>query len=67
MDHSEAVRLMATERYLLNEFTPAQKEEFEEHFFGCQECALDVRMGAAPRRSTPLLCSRLPNQWPRRT
>jgi hypothetical protein len=47
MDHTEAVRLMATERYLLNEFTPELKEEFEEHFFACRECAFDVRMGAA--------------------
>jgi hypothetical protein len=55
MDHNEAVRLMATERYLLNEFTPEQKEEFEEHFFGCQECALDVRMGAALIEHSPAL------------
>ncbi len=55
MDHTEAVRLMATERYLLNEFTPEQKEEFEEHFFGCRECALDVRMAAALVEHGPVL------------
>jgi anti-sigma factor RsiW len=47
MDHIEAVRLMATERYLLGELPAATKEAFEEHFFECQECALDVRAGAA--------------------
>jgi len=47
MDHSEAVRSMATERYLLGEMAPEVKEAFEEHFFGCEECALDVRAGAA--------------------
>jgi len=47
MDHDQATRLMATEQYLLGEFTPGLQEEFEEHFFGCQECALDVRTGAA--------------------
>jgi hypothetical protein len=47
MDHSEAVRLMATERYLLNELSTELKEAFEEHFFECQECALDLRAGAA--------------------
>lgn len=47
MDHSEALRLMATERYLLDELTPQMKEAFEEHFFECQECALDVRACAA--------------------
>jgi hypothetical protein len=47
MDHSEAVRLMATERYLLGELSPETREAFEEHFFECQECALDVRAGNA--------------------
>lgn len=47
MDHSEAVELMATERYLLGELTPDQREAFEAHFFDCYECALDVRAEAA--------------------
>jgi hypothetical protein len=47
MDHDQATRLMATEQYLLGELTPGLQEEFEEHFFGCQECALDLRTGAA--------------------
>jgi hypothetical protein len=47
MDHTESTRLMAAEKYLLGELTPEQREEFEEHFFDCQECALDVRAGAA--------------------
>src|SRR5262245_40484442 len=45
MNHSEAVRLMASERYLLGELQPQDREEFEEHMFGCQECAVDVRSG----------------------
>ena len=47
MDHSESIRLMAAEKYLLGELTPDLQEKFEEHFFECQECALDVRAGAA--------------------
>lgn len=47
MDHSEAVQLMATERYLLGELTPELREAFEEHYFDCQECALDLRAAAA--------------------
>jgi hypothetical protein len=47
MDHSEAVRLMAAERYLLDDLTPELHEGFEEHFFDCQECALDLRAGNA--------------------
>jgi hypothetical protein len=47
MDHTESIRLMAAEKYLLGELAPEQREQFEEHFFDCQECALDVRAGAA--------------------
>jgi hypothetical protein len=47
MDHGEAVELMATERYLLGELSPEQREAFEAHFFECYECALDVRAEAA--------------------
>ena len=47
MDHGEATRLMATEKYLLNELTPELRDEYEEHFFGCMECAADLRAGAA--------------------
>jgi hypothetical protein len=47
MDHSEALQLMATEKYLLDEFPLEIREQFEEHFFTCPECAIDVRMGAA--------------------
>jgi len=46
MDHKDAVRLKATERYLLNELDPDLLDQFEEHLFDCQECALDVRAGA---------------------
>lgn len=46
MDHEEAVRQKATERYLLDELDPEQRDQFEEHLFDCQECALDVRAGA---------------------
>jgi anti-sigma factor RsiW len=46
MDHEEAVRERVTERYLLNELDPNLRDQFEEHLFGCQECALDVRAAA---------------------
>ena len=46
MDHKDAVRLKATERYLLNELDPDQLDQFEEHLFDCQECALDLRAAA---------------------
>jgi Putative zinc-finger len=46
MDHSEASRLMASEKYLLDELSPNEMEAFEEHLFGCHECAMDVRAGS---------------------
>jgi hypothetical protein len=46
MDHEEAVRQKATERYLLDELDPEVRDQFEEHLFDCQDCALDLRAGA---------------------
>jgi len=46
MDHDMVVRQKMTERYLLDELDPAARDEFEEHYFDCKECALDVRAGA---------------------
>ena len=46
MDHDMVVRQKITERYLLGELDPGARDEFEEHFFDCKECALDVHAGA---------------------
>jgi hypothetical protein len=46
MDHNEAIRSMAAEKYLLSDLAPDQRGEFEEHFFSCQECGEDVRAAA---------------------
>jgi len=43
MDHTEAVRLRATEKYVLGELAPEEREQFEEHYFECVECANDVK------------------------
>jgi Putative zinc-finger len=43
MDHSDAVRLQAAEKYVLGELSPTHRDEYEEHYFDCRECALDVR------------------------
>jgi hypothetical protein len=47
MDHSEAIRIKAAEQYLLGELSSDAREQFEDHFFGCQECTMEVRVGAA--------------------
>jgi len=46
MNHDEAIRIKGTELYLLNELSPELREQFEEHFFECAECANDLRAGA---------------------
>ena len=46
MDHTEALRLQAAEKYLLNEFSAPQREGYEEHYFDCRECAEDVKATA---------------------
>ena len=46
MDHKEAIRIQAVDRYLLGEFSTVERQEFEEHFFSCGECSEDLRMGA---------------------
>lgn len=46
MDHDVVVRQRMTERYLLGELDADARDEFEEHFFDCPDCALDVRAGA---------------------
>jgi hypothetical protein len=42
MNHATVAQQHMTERYLLNELDPKDRDEFEEHFFDCAECALDV-------------------------
>jgi hypothetical protein len=47
MDHQEATRVGATEKYLLGTLDEAQRDSFEEHFFDCLECGADVRAATA--------------------
>jgi hypothetical protein len=49
MDHAEAARTAAVEKYLLGEMPESQREAFEEHFFSCPECADRVRLAMAFR------------------
>ena len=47
MDHHEALRREAVEKYLLDELAPQERDEFEEHFFDCPHCAADLKTTAA--------------------
>jgi hypothetical protein len=46
MNHQDALREMAVERYLLGELSGESLDSFEEHLFECPECTMDVRAGA---------------------
>jgi hypothetical protein len=60
MDHEEAVRQKATERYLLDELDPEVRDQFEEHLFDCQDCALDLRAGAMFVEQTKVILAESP-------
>jgi len=60
MDHNEAVRQKATERYLLDELDPEVRDQFEEHLFDCQDCALDVRAAAMFIEQTKVVLAQPP-------
>jgi hypothetical protein len=47
MNHQDATQTMVVEKYVLNELTPELRAEFEEHYFECAECAMDLRATAA--------------------
>ena len=47
MDHQTAVDRQIAERYLLNELGDDEREQFEEHYFACADCADDIRAGSA--------------------
>jgi anti-sigma factor RsiW len=64
MDHDEAIRQKATERYLLDELDPEARDEFEEHLFDCQDCALDLRAAAAFVEQSKVLLAETPAPAP---
>jgi len=62
MDHSEALRLQAAERYVLGELSPELREQYEEHYFTCEECASDVKAsGGICRRGPRAIRERKPH------
>jgi len=47
MDHNEAVRLHAAEKYLLGKLAKEQHAEYEEHYFDCSACAEEIKATVA--------------------
>ena len=46
-DHEQAMKVHAAERYVLDELSPEERDDFEEHYFMCVKCAEEVRIAAA--------------------
>jgi hypothetical protein len=46
MEHKDAIRSGAAERYLLDEMNDADRDDYEAHFLSCPQCARDVRVGS---------------------
>lgn len=66
MDHDLVVRQKMTERYLLNELEPSARDEFEEHFFDCPDCASDVRACAVFVEQSKVALAKQPDPIPDR-
>lgn len=47
MDHKQAVELQLAVKYVLGELSPVQRDEYEDHYIDCPECAQDVQAAAA--------------------
>jgi hypothetical protein len=47
MDHNEAMRLQAAEKYVLGKLPREQHAEYEEHYFDCSACAEEIKATVA--------------------
>ena len=47
MDHNEAIQQQAAVKYVLGELSQPQRDAYEEHYFDCSLCAVDVKAAAA--------------------
>jgi hypothetical protein len=43
MEHNDAVRLEATEKYLMGELSKMERDEYEEHYFDCSICSEELK------------------------
>lgn len=47
MEHEDALRTQAAERYLLGEMSPEEREDYEDHYFSCEVCGHELSVTAA--------------------
>ena len=62
MEHTDAVRLQAVEKYILGELSPAARDEFETHYFDCAVCSFNLRAGIAFAAGTRQFFTEAPAQ-----
>ena len=43
MDHTEATQQQTAIKYVLGELRQVQRDAYEEHYFDCAECAIDIK------------------------
>ncbi len=43
MDHTEATQQQTAVKYVLGELSQVQRDAYEEHYFDCAECAIDIK------------------------
>jgi Putative zinc-finger len=69
MEHQDAIRSQTADRYLLGELAGGERDEFESHFFECEECADAVRTGVLfidnAAAEFPTLTTRVPSVQPK--
>ncbi|MDX2269522.1 MAG: zf-HC2 domain-containing protein [Bryobacter sp.] len=65
--HQEAVQMLMAERYVLGELDGTEREKFEEHLFGCVDCARDVRDLDSLAQGIAYTGANLPQGVPERT
>jgi hypothetical protein len=52
MEHLQAMQLKAAERYVLGDLPVDLREQYEDHFFSCMECAEELKLTAAFAENT---------------
>ena len=60
MDHDQAVKSQVCEKYLLGELPPELRDAYEEHYFSCAECAIELRSAAELIGASQQILARTP-------
>ncbi len=66
MEHATAVDTDAVGRYLLGEMDPAERDDFEEHYFACAECGEEMHLATVFRANARRVLAVMPSESARR-